>query len=648
MASYKEFHNEKYYDAPDIGILERGLVSGARATGEAIGNLFRSISEQQRAKRAAADQYKFDLGEAKFENDDKIIYQGVLNETELSKQDIRTTGRISPERLKSQQQWTMNKKSSDWQYKKFENNEKEIIAREKEDIYYDGLPDREGNKLAAYGENNDVYYATRGERLEAFDKIKGKLPQSLKGKLYTADYVKTFGKKENTKAFGDPNVESSTYDATPFLTPQGTPGVTIDHAKEYLNSRPDGSVARWIEYQVDEQMNADVKYNKSHNEKLKGMSDEEAKLYLKANPRENLYNQKDFATRVIEKAQDEMIEAASIASKTDYQTKVDKSVTGGLYTNDAIGHSYTDHVDEPVVAGGKNVVTPTGGFNVNLNIARNNMPGGNLRIGKGVKIGQAIPVDLNPRKSFNVRTGKSQGNTGTTSFNITGYQTAVLSNDGSVYATDLDVINKIPAKDKANLQPELGVVLRGYTIDKGNMLGELASRQSELDNEIAAAIANGDTEKQASTMSQLDKLKSLSQMINLSRSEFSDDDLMSALRQNGVSLTSIKRDVIITPSDADFAIVDKNLTRGLNLKDKSKWSPDMLNANKTYQEGYQKSAAAGFKESEPKVEPKPTKPAKKSKIPEGNIEVISPDGRRGHIPASQLPDALQAGYKQTD
>lgn len=637
MAGYKEFHVEKYYDAPDIGILERGLVSGARATGEAIGNLFRSVAEQQRAKRAAADQYKFDLGEGKFENDDKIFFQKGLNFTQRGKEDIRTNQRISPELEKDMTSSIQEKKQSDWQFKKFETNEKEIKLREDQDKYYDGEPDRQANKLAAYGENNDVYYGTRGERLDAFDKVKGKLPQSLKGKNYTADYVKTFGKKENTNAFGDPNVESSTYNATPFLTPQGIPGVTVDHAKEYLNSRADGSVARWIEFQVDEQMNADVKYNKARSDKFKGMSDEDVKLYLKANPKENLYNQKDFATRVVEKAQDELIEAADIASKTDYQTKVDKSVTGGLYTNDAIGHSYTDHVDEPVIAGGKNVISGSGRFDVNLNIARNNMPGGNLRIGKGVKIGQAIPVDLNPRKSFNVRTGKSQGNTGTTSFNITGYQTAVLRNDGSVYATDLDVIDKIPGKDRANLQPELGVVLRGYTIDKGNMLGELASRQSELDNEIAAAIANGDTEKQASTMSQLDKLKSLSQMINLSRSEFSDDDLMSALRQNGVSLTSIKRDVIITPSDADFAIVDKNLTRGLNLKDKSKWSPDMLNANKTYQEGYQKSAAAGFKDPEA---PKPTPPKK------GKVKVISPDGVTGFIPASELNDALQQGYKQ--
>ena len=36
----------------------------------------------------------------------------------------------------------------------------------------------------------------------------------------------------------------------------------------------------------------------------------------------------------------------------------------------------------------------------------------------------------------------------------------------------------------------------------------------------------------------------------------------------------------------------------------------------------------------------------KAKVPEGSVEVISPDGKRGYLPKSQLKAALQAGYKR--
>lgn len=645
MAGYREFHVEPIYAAPDIGILERGLVSGARSSAEAIGNIFRSISEQQRAKRAAADQYKFDLGEGKFENDDKIFFQKGLNFTQRGKESLRSDQRISPELEKDMITAIQEKKQSDWQFKKFEQNEKEISTREKDDKYYDGSADRQANKLAAYGENNDVYYATRGERLEAFEKVKGKLPGSLKGKLYTADYVKTFGKKEKTAAFGDPNYESTTYDASPFLTPQGTPGVTIDHAKEYLNSRPDGSVARWVEHLVDQQMDADVKYNKSHNEKLKGMSDDEVKLYLKANPRENLYNQKDYASRVIEKAQDELLEASSIARKTDYQSKVDKSVTGGLYENDTIGHSYTTHQDEAVQ-------TQSGtGFKgefayIPKEPQANNMPGGILRIGKGMKVGQAIPLELNPRFTYNIRTGANQESRGTTAFNLTGYQTAAYSNDGKLQPLDIQKLDSLPNSAFKNLQPNLGVSLRGYTLDKGNTLGELAAKQSQLDDEFNDAVMQDRVEDQLRIQRQIASLDSLKQKMNLSTSEFSEEDLLSALKQTGVATTSIRKDVLLKASQSDIDLINKNVTRGFNLNDKAKWSTEMIEADRAYQERYQKAAAAGFKDPETKADP--IKKSKAAKVPSGNVKVVSPDGRSGYVPASQLMDALEAGYKQVE
>jgi hypothetical protein len=652
--AYREFHFEKIYAAPDISILTEGLNKAA----DNIGNMFRAISQAQQAKKKAVDQYKFDLGEGKFENDDKIFFQKSLNLTQRGKQEMREREyrRFSPQLEHDQNMSLMEKKESDWQFKKFKQNEEEISAREKEDPYFDPQPDREANKLAAYGEDGDIYYATRGERLEAYDKVKGKMPQSLRGKTYTANYIKAFGAKEKTRVSENPDAKSTTYDKTPFLTPQGTPGVTVDHAKEYLSSRADGSVARWIEYLVDQKMDEDVAYNKARNPDLKNISDDEVKLWLKANPKENKLNQKDFATRVIEKAQSELAESAAISKKTDYETKTDKSITGGLYKNDAIGHSYTDHVDNvggpPGVAG--NVADASG-------VNRNFMPGGNLRIGKGAKIGNAIPVDMNPKYMYNIRTGKSQENIGSTKVNLTGYQIQPYYKDGKPYTIAADSpealikeINRMPYEAFSKLNPEMDIALRGYTVEYGNKLGEIASRREELDDELAQAVKSGDVDKETQIKLRMENLRRLSERLNLSEGEFSEEDQLSALRQSGISVSNIKRDVLLKASQSDLDLINKNLTQGLNLQDRRKWSDPMRAAAAAYEKRAQEAAAAGYKGGGPSMtefmeDVTKKKPAKKSsKVPEGKILVISPDGKKGYIPQEQLDDAIKAGYKKSD
>lgn len=655
--AYREFHNEKYYAAPDISILTEGLDK----TAENIGALFRSIGEQQTAKRKAADQYKFDLGEGKFENDDKIFFQRGLNITQRGKNDIKMYGRISPQLEQDQNAAIVDKKQSDWQFKKFEQNEKEIATREQEDKYFDPQPDRDANRLAAYGENNDIYYSTRGERLEAYEKVKGKLPQSLRGKFYTSDYVKAFGKKEKTKTVGDPTYQSTTFDSTPFLTPQGTPGVTVDHAKEYLGSRPDGSVARWVENLVDADMDADVSYNKARNPALKGMSDAEAKLYLKANPKENLLNKKDFSTRVIEKAQQELAEAADINRKTDYETKVDKSLTQGLYKNDAIGHSYTEHTDRGSEEG-KSGLGYKGEFGGTLKSTANYMPGGNLRIGKGAKIGSAIPLEVNPEYTYNIRTGKTQLNVGSTALNLTGYQLQPYTVDGKPYTVNanspeelIQEINKIPYSEFKKLDPNMRIAMRGYTVEQGNKLGEIASRRSQLDDQLATAIASGDTESQNSISQQIMRLEDLRMKMNLSKGEFSDEDMMSAFKQNGIPVNSIKRDVLMRASQSDLDLINRNVTQGLDLNDKSKWSPDMRAVDEAYQRRAQQAQAAGYKSSDDQQK-RPAAKTKEAKqrtitfggsdyeVPSGRIAVKKPDGNIVTIPESQRKLAESKGY----
>lgn len=589
--AYREFHFEKIYEAPDVGILAEGLMRGAENTSEAIGNLFRGIAEQQRARKAAADQYKFDLGEGKFENDDKIFYQRALNITQRGKNEIKATGQLSPELQKDQEMSVLDKKSSDWQFKTMQQFEKEIEERSK-DKYYDPEVDRNKLRVAAYGEDNDVYYGTRGERLEEFAKTRGTDPKSLKGKLFTFDYVGLFRQQEKERKTGSPTAESTVYDKYTFINEQGAPGVTIRHAKDYLNSRPDGSVARWVESLVTDDMDADVRYNKQRSDKFKGMSDDEVKLYLKANPAENLYNKKDFATRVIERAQTELKEAEATSRKVDYTTKVDKTLTGGLYANDAIGHSYTNHVDNTGLEaqGVSDRVASATGININ------SMPGGILRIAKGAKVGAAIPLDLNPQYSFNMRTGKNETNKGTTPYNLTGYQLGVYGKDGKMKVVDANSIDKIPLSEFKNLEPEMKITLRGYTIDRGNTLGDIAAKQSELDEQLAAAVNAGDMEKEERIRQQMLQINDLKSNMNLSPSEFSDEDLMGSLRRTGISTTSVKKDVLLRASQADIDLLNRNVTRGLDLSDPNKWNDEMVATQDRYKKRAAQAAAAGYQD----------------------------------------------------
>lgn len=587
--AYREFRNEKYYESPNVP--DNAFMNTANAVGE----IFRVMAEKKKQKALAADQYKFDLGQGKFENDDKIFFEQTKNITERSRNDLRATGRLSPQIEKDQHMARQSKNESDWQFKAMTDMDKMITAKSTEDKYYDPSGDFEVVKEAAYGKDNDVYYGTRGERLENASKAIFKLPTSLRGKLYTSDYVKTFGKKENTKASDSPTQHSSTYMSTPFLTPAGVPGVTIDHAKQYLSSRQDGSVARWVEHGVDQEMLKEVAYNKERNPKIKSLSNEEALAYLKAHPEENLENKKLYADRVIERAQNELMEAADINRKVDYETKVDKSITDGLYNNDNVGHSYTDHADDIGVDAIKSndpnvsdaVARTFGG-------TRNEMPGGNLRIAKGAKVGQAIPLDINPQYMINTRNGKLITNRGSTQFNLTGYQMAGYTKDGKPRVLTAAQIANMRPSDFKDMAPDLGVAFRGYTLNQGNKLGELSSRQSELDDQKADAIKRQDTDALEAIQEQIDGLADLKQKLNLSPSEVSDEDLMSAYKQAGINVSSIKQDMMVKPSRADLDLINKNITRGLDLTDPSKYSDDMKEVATAYRTAYQKAAAKGF------------------------------------------------------
>jgi len=625
MAGYREFRSEKYYDAPDMRQFTQGLIQGAQNSAEAIGNIFRSMAEQKAAKAKAADAYKFDLGKGSFENDDMIFHQFGLNETKRTQQDLRTTGKISPERQKAQEEGVLWKKASDWQYAQFTDNAKRIEGVQ--DKYFDKEYEHRRNELAANGENRDIDFRTRGERLDAYDKVIFKDPKSFRGKLYNADYVATFRAKENAKTTGDPTYKSSKSNSSPFVNEQGAEGVTVTHAKEYLSSRGDGMVSKWVESLVDADMDKDIAYNKQRNTAIAKMDDETARLYLKANPEENQYNKKDYATRVIEKAQEQLRESAAISNSTDYQTKTDTSITNGLYKNDKISQGFTPLVDQPIVKGGATTGGALTGWGVQLDVPLNKMYGGTLRQAPGTpKQGQAIPIPLNPRNSYNVRTGKNSSLIGTTLLNTEAYQLGAYNKKNQYVPMDADNLDKVPNSAFKDLQPTLQMSIRGFTVDKSNSLGELATHESDLNTQYGEALKSGDVEKQQSIQTQLDAVTALREKMNKGPADFSETDLLNGYRSAGVAVTSMQSDVIVKASDADKVVIDKNVTQGLNIDDQSKWDEDMVRTNAAYQRRYQEAAAAGFQDEKsekaavPAPKPATTAPKKEAESPGERID----------------------------
>src|SRR5690606_27656889 len=135
-----------------------------------------------------------------------------------------------------------------------------------------------------------------------------------------------------------------------------------------------------------------------------------------------------------------------------------------------------------------------------------------------------------------------------------------------------------------DLDPNVKVFLRGYTLERGNVLGEVSRRKSELDEELARV--QGDEEKEAVVLEKIRRINDLTTRMNLSRDEFSDYDLLSASRQNGLNVNSIKRDVLVQPSESDLNIINRIITQGFDLRDRSKWSPDRVIVEQAFRQQY--------------------------------------------------------------
>lgn len=607
--AYREFHFEKIYEAPDMSILTEGL----NKTAENVSTLFQSIAAAKSKKDLAADQYKVDLGKGSFENDEKLKAELAASLVNEGKEMIRSGRGFTSDYVKRLEEAKSYVANSKIQYDRWKDDLGRIDKRSTEDKYYDPQYDEDILREATHGKDNEVNFFNRGDRLQEAEKRLFSNPKAFRINDYTADYVKNLGSMEKQVTTGNPNASNSRYNKATFWDDKtGRPGVTDKHAIEYLKSRADGSVQSFIQSEVDDELGQEISKMKASNDPrtswMKGMSDADIKNELLNNPSKNIINSQDYGIRVRNKAKEKLTNAASIDTKVSVETKKDLSRTGGLYSNDAIAHDNTFYNES------------VGVQNVNQKVAnahrmsQNASPGGILMISKGTTTGKPITFESGSKNIFNINSGTSQQARGSATFNLTGYQVQAYDKNGKPYmieATDVEdlkaKIRSIPYSEFQNLDPKMSIALKGYSLNKGKMMGDIRSSTYNLNEELAKAKSSGDQQRVAQIENQLYELENFRSQLNGDADDFTDDDLLNAAARNGI--TAIRTDQLIRADKADLDKIN-TITEGLNLSKTDKWSPEMRDVASVWESRANEAVSNGYKNTRSN-----TKKPKTSTIP---------------------------------
>jgi hypothetical protein len=625
--AYREFHYEKYYEAPDINILTEGLKQAAQN----VGHLFQSIADEQRRKKSAADQYNYTLKYGQFDTDNELFKGAALSETQLTKRAIRE-GQPLDERLRSQEEWRLVHQQSENQAKSLKDATDYIDKNDGKD-YYRGDYDRKKLMKAAYGDEGErVDVFNRGGRLDKVVKEIGTDPRAFDHQQHLADFVKTYQQKTLDQQNANPYVKSSTTISTPFLNMQtGKAEVSDEIAIRYMKDLG-GKVNNWYDMEMNDKLGEEIKQMKASGDTrvkwMDGLSEAEIKSQLINDPSKNMVNQTDYGVRKREMARGDLANAASLSKKTDYETKVDTTKTKGLYKNDKITYGEFSQPENI----GSDVADPVAGAH---GLTKNFAVGANLVIASGTTIKPITIPRSNSQNVLNVRTGESYETVGGGALNISGYQLQAYDKKGKPYTIPVDshqamvdYINKMPDSAFKDLDPTMSIALKGYTINKGAVLGEMAKKKKGMEQELGAAREANDAEKVANLESRLSNIDYAVESMNTSGEEYSDEDVLSTLRSNGISTNQLQTDVLVKANNSDLSFLNQ-VTNGLNLKDKSKRSREMNMVGEAWENRYKQAEAKGFGDTPAEAFEKAVKqPKTKAKfpLPKGKAQTVTQGG----------------------
>ena len=574
--AYREFYKPADFPVSDFSPIARGFQ-----------NLFTGLAEARNKRTDLSNQYKYTLDYGQFENDNKFNEAYVKNVAQMGRENYKRSTSPSQQLVEAEEQGRRFRADQKAQETLFKNLNDPINKKATEDAYYKPDIELRALQLAAYGEDADVDFRTRGERLQTISGSIGSNPVAFKRKNYAHDWVNLYGKKENEKKSGNSRVDKSNYASSPFWDDKtGSPGVTDQHVLDYLNSREDvtNSLAYEVKNEIAREADQIQKLAKQGDErfkKFKDMDDDMIALHLIANEEDNLINKTPYNERVREKGRKDLQEAAGITMKTDVNYKEAKS-RNNVSTEQR--HEYTM-------------------FDNSIGDAeRLSGPGGTLM----QKNGKPLQIQVDAENGLDLRTGKTSKRAGESAFNVTGYQLVPFRRDGtplliSGKSTD-DLVGQINQMDDisiSTMEPEMKVVLRGFSIDRNNAINDVNRKKGDLEQQMGEAIEAGDTEAQQKLEVQIDMVERLRD--NLGRDDTGDEELMGSMRRSNITTNSVRYDELIVPSQADLKRIKGVTTAsdgsgGLNLSNKDHWSDDMKKVNDAY-----KSKLSNIREKGPDV-----------------------------------------------
>lgn len=608
--AYREF-----YEAP---VPE--AVNPLAGVSKALVGLFSNIADNKKAKQRKIDEYKYTINKGTFENDNIYFEEGAKAVTGMMKEGMkqRDNYKIQAAKNLAEKMETQNQERRR-QDELFKRGDSIIDERAKKDKYYEPGVDKKLWSDAAFGEEHDLNFIDRGDRLDnAYKVIGGHNPKSFKDREYLADWVKTFGQKQKEVTSGSPYAAKTDVSSSPFVNPKtGKPEVTDEHAIAYIKSDDEGRVDQKYSWRLENQLKDEIKSMRASGDSrtawMKDMSDADVMSELINNPKKNIINSQDFGIRKREMAKQDLRDAANIQTKVSVETKIDQKATGGLFKNDSIAYSptyFNTSTEYDAPADGEAAAHTGATVKRKGSLAG---PGGVLMISKGTTTGKAITFDAESRNAYMIRSGKKSQVVGKQPFNLTGYQLQVYRKDGTPYPIQaestedlISKINALPQHELNKLDPQPRLALSGYTLDKTRMLGDVTNNSYDIAKEIGAATKKGDRERLAQLNEQLNSLNELKEKIN--NGDLSDEDILNAAASSGI--TGIRTDQLIRADQADLDKIN-NITNGLNLKDRSKWSDDMRRFDDAYQSIYRQKTAV----VPPTTTPAAPEPKKKAKFP---------------------------------
>lgn len=587
--AYREFHYEKTYAKPDTS---RFL----DASTQAVSNLFQSVGAQHRQKQKNVDQFNYDLSQGKFENDQKILTEYANNVVGRGKQELLNSGRVSNETSGMMNEGKSWQQLSQIQFEKAKALQSEVLARDTKDPYYDSQVDSQKIKVAANGENNDVDFRTRGERLDQVEKSLGGI-DSFKYTDYRADYIKKLGESYKQRATGDPNSSKDQYTQSTFWLDSGKPGVTDKHAIDFIKSDPQGRVDAWYNQKVNDQLDSEIKKMKAsgdtRNSWMKGLKDEEIKNELINDPSKNSINSQDFGIRKRDLAKTDLSDANRINSKVSVEYKADKN-NNGLFKNENIVHSYSFNNDK--MYSGAPGAERTPNFNPG--------PGGVLF----QKNGKPLQFTSNNPVSTNLNSGSTtKSKIGSRPFNLTSYQLQAFTSDGRPVTLDgstpndmIESIKKIPLEQfdpngAYKLNPEMNIALQGYSVNPANILNAANNQEQSINAKIAEAQNSNNSDEVAVQEENLQKLHVLKSMI---QAGVDDQELSLAASRAGIK--GVQTNELVQATDTDLGSI-KAITQGLDLKNPDYWNDGMKSVQEAYKARAKQAQDAGYKSEKPKA-----------------------------------------------